>query len=438
MAMRRLAVLLGLFTVLGTACTSGGGGQTSTAGCTGKVSGGPVTVKLWFHSGTGAERDVVASQVSAFNASRSDVKVQLVLLPEGQYNDQVKAAAAGGQLPDILDFDGPFLYNYAWSRNLIPMDSCISSDLKADLLPSIVAQGTYAKHLYGVGSIDSGLGLYTRKSLLTKNGIRIPSGPQDAWSADEFSKILKTLQGAGFKKPLDLKLNYGATEWYTYGFSPIIQSAGGDLINRSNYQSADGVLNSSASVQALTVFQSWFKAGYVDPNDDDAAFKTGRSAISWVGHWMFVDYKKVYGDDLVILPLPNFGTGSKTGMGSWQWGITSNAKSVDAAWAFVNYLLQDKQIIQYTNANGAVPATKSAIAQSPQFAQGSPEYIYVVQLQSIAVPRPQTPAYPTITQAFTKAIDDIVHGGDVKTALDNAVRTIDKDIKSNDGYPIKG
>src|SRR5439155_2376521 len=27
---------------------------------------------------------------------------------------------------------------------------------------------------------------------------------------------------AGFKKPLDLKLNYGQGEWYTYAFSPII------------------------------------------------------------------------------------------------------------------------------------------------------------------------------------------------------------------------
>lgn len=437
--MRRLALLLALFAVLGTACGGGGGGQTSTAGCTGKVTGGPVTVKFWFHSGTGAERDVVVSQVSAFNSSQSDVKVQLVLLPEGNYNDQVKAAAASHSLPDILDFDGPNLYNYAWSGNVIPLDSCIAASLKTDLLPSIVAQGTYAKHLYGVGSLDSGLALYTRKSVLAKNGIRIPSGPQDAWTGDEFTQILKTLQGAGFKKPLDLKINYGATEWYTYGFSPIIQSAGADLIDRSKYQSSNGVLNSPAAVQALTVFQSWFKAGYVDPNDDDAAFIKGRSAISWVGHWMFPDYGKAYGNDLVIVPLPNFGTGSKTGMGSWQWGISSQTKNVDAAWAFVNYLLQDTQIIQYTNSDGAVPSRKSAIAQAPQFASGGPEYLFVQQLESsTAVPRPQTPAYPTITQAFIKAIHDIIAGGDVKTALDQAVQTIDTDIKANDGYPVKG
>src|SRR6266480_1159639 len=194
--MRRWALLLVLFALLGPACGGGGGSPTSTGGCTGKVAGGPVTVKAWFHSGQGSERTTITSQVAAFNASQSDVKVQLVLLPEGNYNDQVKAAAASGGLPDILDFDGPFLYNYAWNRNLVALDSCISPDLKANLLASIA-----------------------------KNGIRIPSGPQEAWTADEFNQALKTLQRAGFKKPLDLKINYGQGEWYTYGFSPIIQSA---------------------------------------------------------------------------------------------------------------------------------------------------------------------------------------------------------------------
>ena len=152
---------------------------------------------------------------------------------------------------------------------------------------------------------------------------------------------------------------------------------------------------------------------------------------------MFADYRKAFGDDLVILPLPNFGKGSKTGMGSWQWGVTSKTKSVDAAWAFINYLLKDQQVLQMTGANGAVPATKSASAASTQFAPGGPENIFVQQLESSAVPRPQTPAYPTITLSFQKAINDILNGGDVKAALDKAVQDIDRDIKDNDGYPVK-
>ncbi len=53
---------------------------------------------------------------------------------------------------------------------------------------------------------------------------------------------------------IDFKINYGQGEWYTYGFSPIIQSFGGDLIDRSDYQSAEGVLNGS---EAVTGMGSW-------------------------------------------------------------------------------------------------------------------------------------------------------------------------------------
>ena len=46
--------------------------------------------------------------------------------------------------------------------------------------------------------------------------------------------------------------------------------------------------------------------GYVDPNIDDAAFTKKRVALSWVGHWVYQDYVLAAGDDLVVLPLPNF------------------------------------------------------------------------------------------------------------------------------------
>jgi multiple sugar transport system substrate-binding protein len=55
--------------------------------------------------------------------------------------------------------------------------------------------------------------------------------------------ILRDLQGAGFEHPLDVKLWYGRKgESITYGFSPIPQSAGSDLIDRNTLK-AVGVLN---------------------------------------------------------------------------------------------------------------------------------------------------------------------------------------------------
>ena len=111
----------------------------------------PVTIDVWFHSGKGEERDVLDAQVSDFNASQDKVTINAIQLPEGSYNDQVNAAALAGDLPCLLDFDGPFLYNYAWSGYLAPLDEFVSPELKADFLPSIINQGTYGGHLYSCG-----------------------------------------------------------------------------------------------------------------------------------------------------------------------------------------------------------------------------------------------------------------------------------------------
>ena len=106
-----------------------------------------------------------------------------------------------------------------------------------------------------------------------------------------------------------------------------------------------------------------------------------------------------------------------------------------AAWKFLSYLLQPAQVLQMSNANGSIPATLSAIRLSPNFTAGGPEHLYIEQLQNgIARPRPQTPAYPTISAAFATALIGINHGQNVRQALDTAVRRIDANLAANRYY----
>ena len=105
---------------------------------------------------------------------------------------------------------------------------------------------------------------------------------------------------------IDLKLNYGTGEWFTYAFSPVVQGFGGDLIDRSTYATADGFVNSDASVAALTWLQGLVQDGLVNPTPaDDNKFVNGKAALGFVGHWMTVAYHEAFGDDMVIIPMPN-------------------------------------------------------------------------------------------------------------------------------------
>ncbi len=400
-------------------------------------------LKVWYHAGdSDGERIVTSKLIDAWNAAHPDMTAELAFLAGKSYNEQVQAAAISGGLPDLLDFDGPNYANYAWSGYIVPLNDLLPKALLDDTLPSVIAQGTYAPDgkLYSLGQIDSGLALWANKADLEKAGVRIPKGVDDAWTLAEFEDALaKLAKVPGITHPLDLKLNYGKGEWYTYGLSPMIQSFGADLINRTTWK-AEGTINSQGAIDALTHLQTWVKNGWVVPaaDGDDAFYGKRTAAISLVGHWMWTPHKKALGDDLVLLPMPKFGTKQVTGMGSWCWGIPKSSAHPKEAAALLQFLMQPENLVALTDQDGAVPATKTAINMSANFKPGGALSLYSAQLASVAVPRPAYPGYPAITAAFAQAVDDVVNGADVKASLDKAAKAIDEDTAANSGYPPFG
>ena len=108
------------------------------------------------------------------------------------------------------------------------------------------------------------------------------------WTKDEFDAALKAIKASGeYQYPLDMQT--GSTgEWWPYAFSPLLQSFGGDLINRSDFKSADGVLNGPEAMAWATWFQSLVTDGYMPAKssaDPQADFLNGKSALLWNGSW---------------------------------------------------------------------------------------------------------------------------------------------------------
>jgi multiple sugar transport system substrate-binding protein len=50
----------------------------------------------------------------------------------------------------------------------------------------------------------------------------------------------------------------------TYAFSPIVQSTGGDLIDRQTW-TAEGTVNGPGAVAALEMVQGWQENGWIVP-----------------------------------------------------------------------------------------------------------------------------------------------------------------------------
>lgn len=186
------------------------------------------------------------------------------------------------------------------------------------------------------------------------------------------------------------------------------------------------------------MMQGWVNDGHVAPASagDDSFYGQQNAALAYVGHWMWGAHNDALGDDLVLLPMPQFGEVAVTGNGSWTWGITQASERAEDAARLLEFLLQDEQIGIWSARGGHPPATQSGMEQSELFGADGALNVYTQQLQSgVALPRPSHPAYPVITQAFAEAIAEIVDGVDVAQALGDAAQKIDEDIEDNGGYP---
>lgn len=391
------------------------------------------TLSMWYHgAGNEVESKIINQIITDFNASQADWKVELQSFPQGAYNDSVVAGALAGNLPDILDVDGPVMPNWAWAGYMQPLQ--IDETKIEAFLPG--PKGYWDGKLYSIGLWDAAVALVTRQSILDELKLRTPT-LAEPWTEAEFQAALDAAKASGkFEYALDLGMAWTG-EWFPYAFSPFLQSFGGDIVDRSTYKTAEGALNGEAAMKFGAWWQGLFTGGYAqatqDPADRDGGFAAGKYAFSWNGNWAALNTLKQFPDTL-FLPAPNFGAGSKIGAASWQFGISAKSEHPDGASKFIEFALQDKYLADFSNGIGLIPATKTAAAMTENYKDGSPMAAFFGLTEAQALVRPVSPGYVVQAKVFEKALADIANGGDVAATLDAAVDEINADIEKNGGY----
>lgn len=408
------------------ACSSGSSGSGAT------TENGVTTLTLWTHNGGNAPELAVNKKViSDFNESQDEYEVALQSFPQDAYKNSVTAAASAGKMPCILDMDAPDVPNWAWAGYLEPLD--LPQELVDEHLPSTL--GVVDDELYSFGHYEVALNLMTRRSTLEKYDIRIPT-MKEPWTGEEFNEALAEIKAGGdFEYPLDLGTATGG-EWIPYAYSPILQSFGGDLIDRDSYTTAEGALNGNEAIEFAEWLQGLVEEGYAAKKsgaDSTIDFVNGKTGIVWSGSWAAEQAAERY-DDVLFLPPVDFGNGPKIGGGSWQWGMSADCADKEGALEFLKFSMQTEYYVAYAKELSLIPATEEAAAQVEKFAPGGEFRMFYDYTEEYAVLRPVTPAYPYISSVFQKAYADIMAGGDPREVLDKAVEDIDTNIKQNGNY----
>jgi multiple sugar transport system substrate-binding protein len=399
------------------------------------VAAGKTPVSLWTHSaGNPAEMEKITAWIEEFNATQDVYQVVFEAFPQGAYNDTVVAAALSNSMPCILDVDGPNVPNWAYAGYLKALD--IPQATLDAFLPSTT--GAWDGEVYAQGQFDAAVAILARQSDLETLGLRTPTLDQP-WTGDEFQAALDAYKSSG---TFDFAFDPGMAwtgEWYPYGFSPLLQSFGGDLIDRSTFTTAEGALNGDAAVAWGDWWQALFTNGYAPGTsqsgaDRDSGFIDGTYGLQWNGIWAANAAIEKFGDNVLFLPAPDFGTGPKIGAGSWQWAVSASCDAPEVADAWINFLLEPERVAAISDAQNVIPGRNDARPLTTKFKEGGQFAVFYDLSAAQAVIRPPTPAYLTIAKIFEKAAADIANGADVQSTLDNATDDINADIEKNGGY----
>ena len=203
-----------------------------------------------------------------------------------------------------------------------------------------------------------------------------------ALDRDEFDEILAKLKDTGkYEYPLNIGMA-DKGEWYPYAFLPFLWSFGGDLVDRSTYQTAEGALNGDAAIEWGEWFQGLVKDGMVPGTSQSLAdhqngFADGKYALNWTGNWLALSSLEKFGDDLLFLPAPDFGHGGKIGAASWQFAVSSKSAAPGRGERLHRVRAAGQVLHRLLRRHRADPADpRSAAEASKYYAPGKPMEVF--------------------------------------------------------------
>ena len=358
-------------------------------------------IDMWYHGGGNTvEREIIDRIINDFNNGQSDYVVTLEAFPQESYNDSVEAAALAGNLPCIIDVDGPVMPRWAWAGYMQPLP--IDDSKLSDFLPG--TKGIWNDTLYSIGLWDAAVALYARESTLADLGLRTPT-LDNPWSKDEFMAALDAAKASGnYDYALDLGMAWKG-EWFPYAFGPFVQSFGGDMIDRSSYTTAEGALNGAEAVAFGQWWQNLFAGGYAPGNSQDGAdrdtgFIDGKYAFSWNGNWAAVATIDGGVDDVVFLPAPDLGNGPIIGAASWQFGVSATCENPEGAAAWIEHAIQDEYLAAFSDGIGLIPSTPNAAGMTKNYAEGGALEVFFGLSEAQALVRPCNAGLPGCGQGL--------------------------------------
>ena len=130
-----------------------------------------VTLDLAFW-GNDVRADLYNQAIDAFNEEYPAITVNATFLTFPEFWEKRQTEAAGGNLPDVMQFDYSYLRQYSENNLLLDLDPYLGNIIETDPLPqNILDIGVVNDTTYGITTSTNAWGLFTNPVLLEKAGV---------------------------------------------------------------------------------------------------------------------------------------------------------------------------------------------------------------------------------------------------------------------------
>lgn len=380
-------------------------------------SSDPVEITFWHSYSEGEEKIFTDTVLKKFEEEHPEIKVNAIRMPYEGMDEQLVTAVTGDAAPDVMRMDLTWVPQMAELGCLESLNGYDGFDeLTADIVKGSMDTTLYDGKNYGVPlNANTTVAVYNKQTL------------QDLGFDTPPETLDELLAAADQTDPSNEKYLFAVSGTYNWAMLPFIWTLGGSITD-PNYTTATGYLNSEATVNALDTINQWYQNGIIGPaimgEQPDAwgGLEAGNYSMIVEGPWFFSSNENTETYEPALIP--SVDGRSISIVGGEDIVITSTSKKKDAAWTFIQFMLQDDQQIAMSKA-GMIPVTSTAMSKVDTSESPYVE-VYMKQLET-AQARIPSANWPDIQAALDAAFESVFRGtATAQDALDEAAATIDQ------------
>lgn len=392
-----------------------GGAAAATLASVGSFAAAAESVRMiWWGN---PDRDRRTNEVLALFSKDKGVAVTPETYGWGDYWQKLATQAAGRNLPDVIQMDYRFLFEYARRQQLADLGEFVGTQIDlANFDPNQLASGKVDDKLYGISMGANSMSHIYRKDLLAKAGVTLPD--QTKWTDAEFDAIGETLKGAlpdgmyftqnmGYMEPmLETWVRQRGKSLYTEDGQLGYELADLEAFFARWKDLQDKGLTPPADVMA----------GDTSQKAEETMIVTGKSAVGFSHSNQLVAYQKLIPDEIDIVMIPNQ-AGGKPGQylkPSMLISMAETSGAKEAAADLIAFFITDKAanaILQIERGVSGDPAIRESIVPSLGPTEKKIiDYLDVVATSVGPLPPPPPKNAGELDRALRPAWDEVAFG----------------------------